>query len=136
MKMLNDCGYFENSYFTEDELRCKGSGELNLAPGFLGMLIHLRTWVARPLIVTSCCRSKEHNTAVGGHPKSLHLTQNERSINGTMAIDISTTEWSLEVLEEFENDARAAGWSVGIAKTFIHLDARILLGRSRGDFTY
>ena len=134
--MLNSSGYFENPYFSEDELRCKGNGELNLAPGFLGMLIHLRTWAARPLTVNSCCRSVEHNAAVGGHPKSLHLTQNERSINGTMAIDISTKDWPIEVLGEFENDARAAGWSTGIAETYIHLDARILLGRSRADFTY
>lgn len=134
--MLNSSGYFENPYFSEDELRCKGNGELNLAPGFLGMLVNFREQWARPLTPTSCCRSPEHNTAVGGHPKSLHLTQNERSINGTMAIDISIADWADEVVEEFVDHARVAGFSTGIAKTFIHLDARILLGRSRADFTY
>ena len=135
--MLNSSGYFENTYFSEDELRCKGNGELSLAPGFLGMLVHLRKVWADALIVNSCCRSLEHNTAVGGHVKSLHLTSNEeRSIAGTMAIDISTANMEDIDVETFHALAGDLGWSVGRAKTFIHLDARILLGRSRADFTY
>lgn len=135
--MLQSNGYFENPYFSEDELRCKGSGELNLAPGFLGMLVNFRSSWDRPLTVTSCCRSPEHNTAVGGHPKSLHLTENNRSINGTMAVDISTAGWKEETIRDFLDDAAFAGFSTGHASTFVHLDARILLGRSRADyFTY
>lgn len=134
--MLNSSGYFENPYFSEDELRCKGSGELNLAPGFLGILVHLRKMWDTPMKVNSACRSPEHNTAVGGHPKSLHLTQNERSINGTMAIDISTEDMDDHDVEVLHALAGDLGWSIGRAETFIHLDARILLGRSRADFTY
>jgi hypothetical protein len=130
MKMLNDSGYFENSYFSEDELKCQGSGELNLAPGFLGMLTWLRIIMDEPMIVTSACRSPEHNRAIGGHPKSLHLTQNDRSINGTMAVDIAvdrTTDVGERYFDDLTDTARHLGWSVG---------ARILLGRSRADFTY
>ena len=134
--MMQSNGYFENPYFSEDELRCKGSGELNLAPGFLGLLVHLREDIDRAFIVNSCCRSPEHNTAIGGHPKSLHLTQNDRSINGTMAIDISTAGWSDDFQRDFIESAQCLGWSTGQANTFIHLDARILLGHSRADFTY
>lgn len=134
--MLNSSGYFENPYFSEDELRCKGSGELNLAPGFLGMLVNFRDDWGLPLTPTSCCRSPEHNKKIGGHPKSLHLTKNERSINGAMAIDISIQDWSEDSVRDFIEVAQQRGFSTGEAKTFIHLDARILLGRSRADFTY
>lgn len=135
--MLNSSGYFENPYFSEDELRCKGNGELNLAPGFLGMLVNFRDDWGLPLTPTSCCRSLEHNIAVGGHVSSLHLTSNkERSIVGTMAIDISIAGWSDDTVRDFIEFAQLRGFSTGEAKTFIHLDARILLGRSRADFTY
>ena len=135
--MLNSSGYFENPYFSEDELRCKGNGGLNLAPGFLGMLVNFRKVWDEPLTVTSACRSLEHNIAVGGHVSSLHLTYNlDRSIVGTMAVDISTAGWDDDNVSEFLTVAQAHGFSTGLAKTFIHLDARILLGRSRADFTY
>lgn len=134
--MLNSSGYFENPYFSEDELRCKGNGELNLAPGFLGMLVHLREEWDQAMAVNSCCRSPEHNEKIGGHPKSLHLTENNRSINGTMAIDISMFGWSGEAIRNLQELAQQLGWSTGLANSFIHLDARILLGRSRADFTY
>ena len=134
--MLNSSGYFENPFFSEDELRCKGSGELNLAPGFLGMLIHLREVYNEPMVVNSCCRSTEHNDRVGGHIRSLHLTDNVHYGCATLAIDISTHGMDGSDIRDLIDLATAAGWSVGIAETFIHLDARILLGRSRADFTY
>lgn len=135
--MLNSSGYFENPYFSEKELECRGSEEMYLAPGFLGMLVHLRTVWKEPMIVNSCCRSSEYNKAIGGHPKSLHLTDNtDRSIIGTMAIDISTADMKDHDIEVLHALAGDLGWSVGRADTFIHLDARILLGRSRADFTY
>lgn len=130
-------GYFDNPYFSEDELKCQGTGELNLAPGFLGELIFLRESWAVPLTVNSCCRSPEHNEKIGGHKRSLHLTQNpDRPYNGTMAIDISTRGWSDEDREDFQFFCEVHGWSVGVAETFIHLDRRIQFGLPRATFYY
>lgn len=127
--------FFDNPYFTEEELKCKGSGELMLAPGFLGELVWLRTILDRPMVVTSCCRSPEHNTAVGGNPRSLHLTVNEHwNTGGTLAIDILTRD------EEYRTElimlARELGWSVGFGNGFLHLDKRIQIGLPRSDFDY
>lgn len=128
-------GYFDNKYFTEDELKCKGSGKLHLHPGFLGELVWLRQIFGKPMVVTSCCRSPEHNKKIGGHPHSLHLTSNpHRLTSGTMAIDIATPN------DDYRNElirvARELGWSIGYGKGFLHLDRRIGIGMPRTDFDY
>lgn len=127
--------YFGNKYFSKDELKCKGTGELKLSPGFLGELVWLREVFDRPMVVTSCCRSPEHNKNVGGHPRSLHLTESDYwPAKGTLAIDIATPNegyrWDLIPL------ARQLGWSVGHGKGFIHLDKRTHIGLTRAEFDY
>ena len=132
---MTQSNYFDNKFFKEEELKCKGSGELLLAPGFLGELVWLRSIFGRPMVVTSCCRSPEHNKKIGGHPRSLHLTENEHwPTKGTLAIDIATpTEeyrWELLIV------ARENGWSVGHGKGFLHLDKRTHIGLPRAEFDY
>lgn len=127
--------YFDNDYFSEDELKCKGTGELKLATGFLGELVWLRQIFGRPMVPTSCCRSPEHNKNIGGHPKSLHLTENHSHLtDGTMAIDIATG--SEDYRQELIRLAREMGWSIGHGKGFLHLDRRIHLGYPRAEFDY
>lgn len=125
--------YFDNPYFSRDELKCKGSGELLLSPGFLGDLVWLRKIFDKPMVVTSCCRSPEHNKAVGGATNSYHLTTSPTGTH-TMAIDIATNDE--EYREELIRLARELGWSVGFGKGFLHLDRRIHLGKPRTDFDY
>lgn len=127
--------YFGNKYFSQDELKCKGTGDLKLSPGFLGELIWLRELFGEPMAVTSCCRSPEHNKKIGGHPRSFHLTENEHwPTKGTLAIDIATpTEeyrWELLIV------ARENGWSVGHGDGFLHLDKRTHIGLPRSEFDY
>lgn len=130
-----DRGYFKNPYFTEQELKCKGDGTLLLAPGFLGDLVWLRTIFGKPMQVTSCCRTPEHNSKIGGNPNSLHLTVNPKwNTLGTMAIDILTKDEDYR--EELIRVAREMGWSVGHGKGFLHLDRRIHIGLPRTDFDY
>lgn len=137
MPLLQSNGYFENPYFSKNELKCKGSGELQLAPGFLGELIHLRQSFGFPMVPTSCCRSPEHNEKEGGHYRSLHLTVNEHwNTGGSLAIDISTIGWEDGRKSDLENKARSLGWSVGVAKTFIHLDKRIQVGLPQREWAY
>lgn len=109
--------------FTDDELRCKGSGLLRLAQGFAQHLRELRLEFGRPMVVTSCCRSHEHNRRVGGHPHSLHVCDRPHwPTGGAAAIDIACHDPA-----ERARLARLAlnlGWSVGVAGTFVHLDRR------------
>lgn len=135
MKINNETNFFTNKYFTESELKCKGSGELKLAPGFLGSLVFLREIFGKPMIVTSCCRSPEHNKKVGGSENSFHLTEgNVWGTEGTLAVDILTrTE---DYRQELIRVSREMGWSVGFGDGFIHLDMRIFIGLPRAEFDY
>ena len=133
--MLSFDGYFDNPYFSRDELECKGTGYLALSPGFLGELVWLRKIFDKPMIVTSCCRTPEHNNKVGGNPRSLHLTVNPHwDTSGTLAIDILTKDE--EYREELIRLARELGWSIGHGKGFLHLDKRTHIGLPRTDFDY
>lgn len=110
-------------FFTKDELRCKGTGEYKCNPLFLCYLSVLRHKMGKPFNITSGCRSPEHNTNVGGHPSSLHLTENHKhKSDGTMAVDISTVGWTLYEKQKLIQIAMNDGWNVGIANSFIHVD--------------
>lgn len=122
-------GYIINPYFSERELRCKGSGILLLEPKFMERLIQLRQEYDAPLYVNSCCRSPEHNAKIGGHRRSLHMTTNPHHKNQdtgepakTLAIDINRK--LIQHLDVFLEMAEHFGFTIGIANSFIHLDAR------------
>jgi len=126
-------------YFTETELRCRHCGELKLDLVFAAALVALRFQWGRPLTPTSVCRCFDHNQAVGGHPRSLHLTQNPvHRTAGTAAADIFWGDWSLPRQLEFAQLAYKLGFSVGLHRTFCHVDARALLdiGLKQSVFTY
>ena len=110
-------------YFTEKELRCKGSGIVSLADGFAEMLIEFREGYGDFMIPTSCCRSWKHNQAIGGHRNSSHIFDHpERDFRGTFGIDIFCTDGVKR--KKMIEVALRLGWSVGINKTFVHFDRR------------
>lgn len=116
-------------YFTEQELKCKGSGKLILAPGFGEKLVDLRIAFGRPMVVNSCCRSKAHNAAVKGNPRSLHVCDEPYwPTKGTCAIDIGTTDPIYRA--QLTRLALEKGWSVGFNAAFLHLDRRVDFGLS------
>lgn len=120
------------TYFTENELKCKGSGKLILADGFADMLRELRIIYGKPMIVTSACRSTLHNKAVGGATNSKHICDNGI---GCLAIDVSVPNGVERML--LGKIAIELGWSVGVPnKNFIHLDARCLLKEPQVLFGY
>ncbi len=104
--------------FTLDELACRHCGEIKLAEGFAAQLKLLRTAYGKPIHATSCCRCPEYNVKVGGHIRSMHLTREGRT-QGTCAIDVQVSDPAVLV-----RLALGLGWSVGVSKTFIHLDRR------------
>jgi hypothetical protein len=111
------------NYFSDDELECKHCGELNLAKGFRDKLNQLRVAVGHAMNITSACRCKVHNTAIGGKDSSFHLTSHPW---GCCAADIATTNWTSQQRWQFVHKAMELGWSIGInwQKNFIHIDRR------------
>ena len=122
-------------HFTHKELASKDNNVVELHPVFELELERLRDAWGKPMKVNSCCRSVEHNKAVGGHPASLHLYEGRPGELGTAAIDIafnnSPEKMELAVM------AWDLGWSIGFARTFLHLDRRTeVRGLDKTIFTY
>lgn len=110
-------------YFSENELKCKGSGEIRLDPRFAVALPKLREAFGKPMVPNSVCRSPKHNKAVGGHMYSLHLTHNPKwPTFGSMAADIRWKDWSAVDQECFARLAMSLGWRVGLHDGFCHID--------------
>jgi uncharacterized protein YcbK (DUF882 family) len=60
-------------YFTEDEMKCKGSGTCEMDPQFMVKLDALRKKFGKPIIITSGYRSYEYNISIGGSKNSAHV---------------------------------------------------------------
>jgi hypothetical protein len=119
----------ELPYFGHRELATRDSDLIKLDSRFAAHLPALRaTWGLR-LVLTSCCRTMDHNIKVGGHPRSLHLINNPHwPTAGCMAADIAWETWASERKLKFARLAYSLGWSVGLHESFIHVDRRIDLG--------
>lgn len=123
--------------FPASELACKGTGLVLLDVRFAVALPALRLKWGKPLTLTSCCRTPEHNAKVKGHPRSLHLTAPfHAGANGTMAADIDWSSWTIQEKREFVTLAASFGWSVGRALSFVHVDRRADIGLVRTDYNY
>ena len=60
-------------YFSEEELRCKGTGELKMMEEFMSKLIELRKKLGQPMVISSGYRTLEYNERIGGSSKSAHI---------------------------------------------------------------
>ena len=61
-----------SEYFTEKELRCRGTGECDMNDNFMLKLEELRKKYNTPMIITSGYRHPAHNVAIGGSRYSAH----------------------------------------------------------------
>src|SRR5688572_18078516 len=112
-------------HFNDEELRCKcGCRLLKLNRGFREALEAIRDKLKRPMVVTSGVRCSEHNEAVGGHPKSLHVgdVAMHHGQTGCMAVDIATPNGAYR--GDLFRIAWHNGWSIGwnAKRGFLHLD--------------
>lgn len=116
-------------FFPAHELACKGTGVIKMHPTFAAELPKFRRAWGKPIVPNSVCRTPAHNAAVGGHPSSLHLTENPKwPTVGAMAIDCPWRGWPATEQLRFARLAWAMGWSVGLHNGFCHLDRRADLG--------
>jgi hypothetical protein len=110
-------------WFTKDELKCPLTGEAHLAPGVAAHLRVLREVFGQPITINSGCRSAEHNKAIKGHPRSLHVYDHPfHPTGGTAAFDIKRRDAVYD--DKLIKTALMLGWTVGVANTFIHIDRR------------
>lgn len=85
-------------------------------PDILEALDKLRGYVNVPFTITSSYRNPDYNKSVKGGKNSQHLKGN--------AVDISTAGWSGVSKHEFLSRATEMNLSIGIYKTFFHIDCR------------
>jgi len=102
----------------------------------LSALEDLRTKWGKPLPVNSMCRTVDHNSKVGGHYRSLHLMHNKHHPTiGTIAVDIDFSG-SVGDIDKFATLAYSAGWSVGVGRTYVHIDYRSLISLPQTKWEY
>ena len=119
--------------FSHEELESPDTHEVRLADGFALELIRLRVAWGKPMVVNSACRSAAHNTAIGGHPRSLHIYDvNPHGLNGCAAIDIATPNAPQRA--GLRRLAWGMGWPIGLGRGFLHLDRRDLAGLAQRAF--
>jgi len=111
-------------YFTQYELACRQTGKIVLAEGFTEKLLELRNKFNKPMVITSCCRSKKYNYTIGAAANAFHIYDHPRyDFTGYCAIDIAvkdpTNKGNLLSL------AWQLGWSIGFHKNFLHLDRKV-----------
>jgi hypothetical protein len=124
-------------YFPAHELACKCCGLIKIDLEFAAMLPALRAAWGKSLTPTSVCRCPKHNVNVGGHPTSLHLTENPKwKTAGTMAADIAWRSWPTPEKLRFARIAHALGFRVGLHDGFCHLDGGRKLGVNPRPFLY
>jgi len=100
--------------FSPAEIAYRGTGKLKLHPKALDTLQALRDRLGKPLIVNSAYRSPEHNRAIGGAPRSMHM-------DGT-AFDISMANHDPAAFEAAAREVGFLGFGFYPRSGFIHVD--------------
>ena len=124
-------------FFTAQELACRHCGVIKLDLDFAAQITALRSKWGQPLTPNSCCRCPAHNAAEGGHPNSLHMTENAKhKTDGTMAIDFRWRTWETGEKLRFARLAHSMGFRVGLHDGFCHLDLGVKIGLPHKPFLY
>lgn len=104
------------AHFSRSEFACRcGCGSDGVDPELVRNLELLREAIGLPIQINSGVRCASHNKAVGGRPKSYHLTG--------QAADIWVHGWSTQQLAEAVLRIPAFR-GLGFYNTFLHVDIR------------
>ena len=102
-------------HFKESEFTMGGENVFDkMDPKFLILLDELREDYGHPLTITSSYRSATYNASIGGAKHSQHLLGK--------ACDLACTDSTLRAV--LVHDALDLGLTVGVGKTFVHVDSR------------
>ena len=122
---------YASKNFKWKEFYCSKAKHLlvsDLTLSHIELLQQLRNEYASTLLVNSGYRSPEHNEAIGGAEKSMHLES---------ATDIAPHPDSNHpsVLDWLASKAKRLGFTgIGKYDTFIHLDCRTLIDRESAEW--
>ena len=101
-------------YFKIEDFNCQETGENDMSVDFIHALDQLREACKFPFIITSGYRSKDHSVEKRKAKAGTHA-------QGIAAdIRVSGGAQRLAIVKH----ASAMGMSVGVAKTFVHVDIR------------
>lgn len=106
-------------------------------PEFLNELEFLRRCYGKPMIVTSCARTKLYNDSLANSsPRSLHIWDKPQHAGqfGCMAIDVKCDDSYNR--RKLVRSALILNWTVGVAYSFLHLDKRSMIGLDSKLFVY
>ena len=106
--------------FTAKELECPCCEGLVFDDKFVKRLQILRDLICVPMVITSGYRCRIHNEKIGGSTSSRHLYGS--------AVDVKCDQWDGQKKWEFVREAMQLGMSVGIYKTWFHIDLRLKPG--------
>ena len=114
-------------YFTEEELQCPSGKVVKLEEGFGEKLDELRGALGKPIVLTSACRTTAHINWLlqRGYPastNSFHLIDNPKYGTDTCAVDVAIPDSAYR--KDIIKLALEEGWTVGVAKSFVHIDRR------------
>ncbi len=101
-----------SEYFTDDELKCRCCGMMNIDDAFLVKLNIARELAGFPFEIESGCRCEKHNREVGSHTKN-HVWGKAVDIR---CVDAHLRFRIVEVLQS------VGILGIGIGKTFVHGD--------------
>ena len=120
------------------ELASPDTGEARFRLDFLVALQSLRVAFGAPMVLTSAARTRAHNTAIGGHPRSLHVCDWDwyPGQGGALAVDVAAVDPAYR--GRLFSLAWGVGWSVGWGgrRGFLHLDKRAFVGLPQSTFDY
>lgn len=122
-------------FFTLKELGAESEKQFH--PNFLRELKMLRKHYGKPMIVTSCARTKLYNDSLANSsPRSLHIWDKPQHVGqlGCMAIDVKCEDSYNR--RELVRSALILNWTVGVAHSFLHLDMRSMIGLDSKLFVY
>lgn len=114
-------------HFSFDEFVDDISGDLIVAPGFINESDELREAYGHPMVVTDGCRSDDKvewliRRGYQASRSSFHLMRNEKYGTACCAMDVARPPGPQ--LVKLLRCALVRHWTVGVGKTFIHLDRR------------
>jgi hypothetical protein len=127
-------------YFAPHELACRHCGDGHFHPEFIATLYKVREKFGRAMKITSGARCLIHNTAVGGHPRSLHIFDKpawaSKGQLGALAVDVATPDgrYRGELFTILWTYGFSIGWNA--KKNFLHADLRTLIGMPQTTFDY
>lgn len=119
-----------SDHLTVGEIQCKcgcgyGRSEGDISPEIVAIFEQIRKQLRKaigqetPLIISSGCRCRQHNRAIGGAKKSRHLVCDALDIRKPNAIDYDTF---YEICDQAVGDKGGVGKYK--SKSFVHVDAR------------